>query len=475
MRAHRPLAQVLIRRLALIAGVIVAVNIAVVSLDYGTDRPELEAEVVAGVVERMGAALQDGRLPADAPVRALFADHPAAYAFALVDRTGAVIDAMNRSLIPPSAIDIYADDWVTAVDLPTGRLLYAGHEFRDRADGLRVVFVMASDPGNLLRAALLDELRKHVWGPILPMALLLIGASVIVIRRELAPVARAASWARALHPGAVTPPPTGRVPAEVADLIDGTQRALDRLAAALAAETRHAAEAAHALRTPVAVLTARLDALPPGETTEKLRTDLAALARTVQQVLVASRTDVLTPPPEGALDLRAPAEAVTAALAPFAWTKGVALSLTLPDAPVFARANGEAVHLALTNLVENAVLHGGPGAVEITLGPGPRLAVRDHGPGLPPDAGARVFAPFWRAPGAVPGGTGLGLAIVDRLQRAQGGTVALHTPEGGGLEIVLGFAPADFTPTVSQPSGQAATTLPSDRRTIPRIRSKTRE
>lgn len=388
----------------------------------------------------MGAALQGTRLPGDAPAREIFADHPTAYAFALVDRTGMVVDAMNRGLIPSSAIDIFADDWVTAVDLPTGRLVYAGHEFRDRTDGLRVVFVMAADPENLLARAFLSELRQHVWGPILPMAVLLIGASALLIRRELAPVARAAAWARALRPGSVTPPPAGRVPSEVADLIDGTQRALDRLASALAAETRHAAEAAHALRTPVAVLTARLDALPPGETTEKLRGDLAALSRTVQQVLAASRTNVLTVPADAPLDLRDPAGAVVAALAPFAYGQGVDLSLSVPDAPVLARAHREGVELAMSNLIENAVLHGGPGAVEVTVGPGPAIRVRDHGPGLPDGAQAQVFEPFWRGPGAIPGGSGLGLAIVDRLQRAQGGTVAMRAPMGGGCEVTLSFA-----------------------------------
>jgi two-component system OmpR family sensor kinase len=441
-RPNRPLAKVLIRRLALIASVIVALNMVVVGLYYGSDRPELEDEVVADVTERLGAALDGDRLPADAAERAIFADHPTAYAFALVDRTGTVVDTMNPALIPPSAIAIFADDWVTAVDLPTGRLLYAGHEFRDRTDGLRVVFVMASDPENLLRGAFLSELRQHVWGPILPMAVLLIGAGGLLIRRELAPVARAAAWARSLRPGSVTPPPAGQVPSEVADLIDATQRALDRLSSALAAETRHAAEAAHALRTPVAVLTARLDGLPQGDMADKLRADLAALSRTVQQVLASARTDTLTASTDTALDLRDPAKAVVAALAPFAYGKGVELSLTMPELPVPARASREAVELALSNLIENAVLHGGPGEVDVTIGPGPNISVRDHGPGLPDDAQEKVFEPFWRVPGAVPGGTGLGLAIVDRLQSAQGGTVALHAPKGGGCKITLSFAGA---------------------------------
>lgn len=439
-RPNRPLAQILIRRLALIACVIVVLNMLVVGVYYGSDRPELEAEVVADVTERLGAALDGTHLPADAAARAIFADHPTAYAFALVDRAGTVVDAMNRTLIPPSALDIYADDWVTAVELPTGRLLYAGHEFRDRTDGLRVVFVMASDPENLLRGAFLSELRQHVWGPILPMAALLIAAGALLIRRELAPVARAAAWARSLRPGSVTPPPAGQVPSEVADLIDATQRALDRLSSALAAETRHAAEAAHALRTPVAVLTARLDGLPKGDMADKLRADLAALSRTVQQVLASARTDTLTASTDAVLDLRDPAGAVVAALAPFAYGKGVELSLTMPELPVPARASREGVELALSNLIENAVLHGGPGAVEITVGPGPHIVVRDHGPGLPEAAHAKAFEPFWRAPGALPGGTGLGLAIVDRLQRAQGAAVAMRAPDDGGCEICLSFA-----------------------------------
>ncbi len=199
-RPNRPLAQALTRRLALIAAAIVALNMAAVGFYYGSDRRALEAEVVAEVTERLGAALQGVTLPADAPARAIFADHPDAYAFALVDRTATVVAAMNRDLIPPSAIDIYADDWVTAVDLPGGRVLYAGHEFRDRADGLRVVFVMVDDPENLLGRALLSELHQHVWGPILPMALLLIAASILLIRRGLAPVSRAAAWAATCAP-----------------------------------------------------------------------------------------------------------------------------------------------------------------------------------------------------------------------------------------------------------------------------------
>jgi two-component system OmpR family sensor kinase len=440
--ARRPLARTLTQRLTLIALGVVALNVVVVGAYYGSDRPALEAEAVADMTDRLGAALEGVILPGNAPVRAIFADHPDAYAYALVDRTGVVIGAMNADLIPPSAADLYADDWITRIDLPQMRRVIAGHEFADRTDGLRVIFVMNADPAGLLRRAYFSELRQHVWAPVLPMAIVLIVASVLLIRRELAPVARAAAWARAIRPGAVTPPPDGDLPAEVADLIEATDRALNRLATALAAETRHAAEAAHALRTPVAVLVARLDALPQGETTDRLRADLAALARTVQQVLAAARTDVLAVPDKMALDLRDAAQAVTAALSPFAYEKGVELALSLPDAPVLARANREGVELALSNLIENAVLHGGPGLVEISVGPALTITVRDHGPGLPAVAGSQLFKAFWRGPAAVPGGTGLGLAVVERLQQAQSGEVSAQNAADGGCQIVLSYQSA---------------------------------
>ncbi|WP_119168186.1 sensor histidine kinase [Algihabitans albus] len=441
--ARWSLAQILTRRLILIASAVVVLNVGLVGLYYGSDTRELETQVVADAMERLGAAIEDVNLPADAPVRDIYRNHPTAYGFALVDRTGTVGNTMNRALIPPAAVAIYADDWITRMNTPQGRLLVGGHEFAGRSDGLRAVFVMADDPANLMRRAFFAELRRHVWLPILPMALVLITASALLIRRGLAPVAEAAAWARGVEPGATVPdPPPMRASGETADLIEAVERALDRLTASLTAEKRRAAEAAHALRTPVAVLVARLDALPPGEATEKLRADLTALSRTVQQVLAAARSDTLDVAEAEPLDLRDVARAVTTVSAPLAYSNGIELILTVPDTPVMVRANAEGVELALTNLVENAVLHAVVSPVTISVGLGPIIRVRDHGPGLPSGEPHRVFEPFWRGPDAPSGGAGLGLAIVERLQKAQGGTVDAISPEGGGCEITLTYLAA---------------------------------
>jgi two-component system OmpR family sensor kinase len=425
----------LARRLVLIACAVFAVNSIVVGVYYGADRRALEAELVDDQFKRMEESLEGASLPREAAARRLYEDYPDAYAFALVDRGGVVRDVMNQDLLPPEATDLYADDWITRLDQPGGRLIVAGHEFAGRPDGLRMVFVMQGDPGGLIWRAYLVEFFQHVWLPILPLVLVLIGANTAFVRRGLAPIAAAAAWARGLSPGAPTPPPEARLPAEIADLVEATQRSVERLARAFEAEKRHAAEAAHALRTPVAVLVARIDALPPGDTTEKLRADLAALSRTVAQVLASSRAEGLAE--TAPVDLRVPVETVVAALAPFAYGHGITLAPDLPAAPVMATANVEAVEVALTNLIENAILHGGKGPVEIAVGPGPVVAVRDCGPGLPEGAKDILFDPFWRGEGAVAGGAGLGLAIVARAQQAQGGSVEARTRPGGGAEFVL--------------------------------------
>jgi two-component system OmpR family sensor kinase len=216
---------------------------------------------------------------------------------------------------------------------------------------------------------------------------------------------------------------------------------MERLADALEGERRRAAEAAHALRTPVAVLTARLDGLADNEASARLRADVAALSRTVRQVLDAASAEMATVDDRAAADLAAIAEDVVAGLAPFGFEKGVTLGLDVDPAAEPAAGDASAIGLALGNLVENAILHG-RGSVSVLVGPGPVLTVEDDGPGLPPENRGRLFEPFRRGKAAPPGGAGLGLAIVARVQRAHGGAVEAGDAPGGGARFRLIYRPA---------------------------------
>ena len=102
----------------------------------------------------------------------------------------------------------------------------------------------------------------------------------------------------------------------------------------------------------------------------------------------------------------------------------------------------EAIALALTNLVENAVFHAG-GQITVTVGPGASLSVRDRGPGLPEGDTQQLFEAFWRGPGVSVTGSGLGLSIVERVLRAHGGAVTARNHPEGGAAFRLDFPPAD--------------------------------
>jgi two-component system sensor histidine kinase MprB len=93
---------------------------------------------------------------------------------------------------------------------------------------------------------------------------------------------------------------------------------------------------------------------------------------------------------------------------------------------------------AITNLVDNAAKWSPPGAlVEVAVANG-EVAVRDHGPGIPPEDAARVFDRFWRSNDArhLPG-SGLGLAIVKDVAESHGGSVTHERPADGGARFRL--------------------------------------
>jgi len=103
---------------------------------------------------------------------------------------------------------------------------------------------------------------------------------------------------------------------------------------------------------------------------------------------------------------------------------------------------------AVSNLVDNAVKHGGKQAVAITFrirahGGSIELCVSDNGEGVPDGDLPRLFEPFFRCDKARGrGGSGLGLAIVKKSMEAQGGTASAGRASEGGLEIILSFMEA---------------------------------
>lgn len=298
-----------------------------------------------------------------------------------------------------------------------------------------VVIVAADNP---FRLADLPALAVHMGGYLVRVVLVaMMGAALItpfVIARALRPL-RAASAAASridLRTRGLRLPDSGGVPSELLGLIRSINAALDRLDEGFSRQQRYAAQAAHELRTPLAVLAARIDTLDGHPVAAGLRRDLERMRALVEQLLLVSRLergDVLL---DETLDLVELAREVVADLAPLAFTQDRRLEF-IPLCPNRSFRGGRRVlEGALANLIRNAIrAEPAGGTVVVSVGPCLEFTVTDHGDGVAPDDRERIFEPFWRR-SEDHAGAGLGLTIVREAAEAHGGAVSLRETEGGG-------------------------------------------
>jgi two-component system sensor histidine kinase QseC len=206
--------------------------------------------------------------------------------------------------------------------------------------------------------------------------------------------------------------------------------ALDRMADAFAAERRFTENAAHELRTPLAVLSLRLQRARETAAPDwhSIDADVAQLNRLVSQMLDLAKKENAGRLGGGrtlpTVNLSRLAREAGAMLLPVAEAQGRSMVITAPET---VNVGAEAADLrdAIVNLLENAVQHG-RGAIGLSLQAEAGravLCVSDEGDGIPAAQADAVFQRFHK--GADSHGTGLGLAIVHEVVRAHGGEVVV--------------------------------------------------
>lgn len=305
-----------------------------------------------------------------------------------------------------------------------------------------------------------DRMLARLWRPtveyLLAALALTVALSAIALTLELRPVVRLGRqlaqrdplhldlWvdARALH-------------TELRPVADTINRSTQMLAAHSEAQRRFIADAAHQLRTPLALQASQIEyarSNSPDPLWAALQASNRRLVQVTNQLLLlaqAEHGDAQTR--HETVDLAAVALRCVEQLAALADRRHIDLGMSAPPAAgeALVRAQPALLDALAANLLDNALRYtqeGGRVTVGVQRIPHAQgdvleLSVADNGPGIPAEARERVFERFYRVAPHATDGTGLGLAIVREAARAFGASVALgpNPQEAHGLLVTVRF------------------------------------
>jgi signal transduction histidine kinase len=295
------------------------------------------------------------------------------------------------------------------------------------------------------RDALIDDIVAEFFPRVgwitMPILLLLLVIDVVIFRRALRPIIVASALAEGIGPTRTELRlPEAGMPREVLPLVHAVNQALDRLEEGFRGQREFTADAAHELRTPLAILRTQVDMIADRELAQSLRNDIESMSRLVNQLLDIAELETFVIGEGETADLAAIATEVAAYVAPLALSQHKTVAVTGARRPVPVRGNADALGRAVRNLVENALTHTDPDTtVEIAVTAVGELRVMDHGPGVPIAEREQIFRRFWRHDRRRAGSAGLGLSIVARIAEVHGATVSVEDRVGGGAVFALRF------------------------------------
>ncbi len=399
-------------------------------------------------------------------------------------------DGALRASTPPAALEIFAsearDSVYFQVRTADGRLLagwpdldaggepdggaprYALARFRDEPvrrvtltrtlykDGrpVRVLISVAET-----RRAYHALVRALWWPTVLHESGLLALALVLMLlglTLELRPLLQLRADLLARASDDLAPLQTMQLQRELRPIVETLNQYAARLTRQVELQKRFIADAAHQLRTPVALIGTQLNYASRIQASAELRDTLQALrngarqlTQLINQLLSLSQAEAyrggIQEP--GPVDLLVQTQDVVVELAALADARGIDLGMDPECDRATVLGHAPLGHAMVFNLVDNAVRYtprGGSVTVRVRCS-GDRVVLRveDTGPGIPAELRPRVFERFNRGAATNGEGTGLGLAIVREAAIACGATVDLRNrAEAGGLSVEVGFRPA---------------------------------
>ena len=306
-------------------------------------------------------------------------------------------------------------------------------------------------------ARAIGHLRLYIALGCLGLLCVSVPLAVWGMRRGLRPLEALATSAGTISTSnwELNPPEEARDTLELAPLTQAMTSMLDGLHRSFTQQREFLANAAHELKTPVAILKSTLQSLLQRPRTsdeyrvglEEALDDMARLEKLLHSMLRLARAEQwasgnlhrdLAP-----VDLGMTCQLAIERLEAVAQQRGVKIDFSAND-PVRLPADPDDLELVWSNLLENAIRFSPEGetvrmSVDSNNGHG-RVVVADHGPGIPASELPRIFERFHRADSSRArntGGYGLGLAISKALVEAYGGTIEPQSRMGEGTRMVV--------------------------------------
>jgi signal transduction histidine kinase len=274
--------------------------------------------------------------------------------------------------------------------------------------------------------------EEFFWAPLLTAAVTLLGAVVAIpiLLRGVRPTARAVTQ---LDPSDLTQRlPEKGIVGELLPIVRAFNGALDRLQEGFERRKRFIADVAHELRTPLAVLSMHIEALPDADRKPDLQRTVFRLGQMVGQMLDSERL-ALAGRQRQPVDLVELSRASVAEVAPLAVANGYELAFEAEQERVTVTGDAHAISRAVANLLGNAVAHGGgSGLIEVRVKRNRSIEVSDQGPGVAIEARSRIFEPFHRERWDKDG-CGLGLHLVSEVMVAHGGQASIQGSPSGAV------------------------------------------
>lgn len=323
----------------------------------------------------------------------------------------------------------------------------------------RVYYLQTTDGRWLVAAGQSDYERDELvygltltqvvpWLLVLPV---LLAVMAWAVRRALAPMRQLTQELAGRDAQDLRAVPDTRAPAELKPLLGAMNGLFARIEQLLARERRFTADAAHELRTPIAVLRAQWDVVRRASTEEERRhaeeqlgAGLDRMGRLVTQMLALSRVEAGTAAPLDAdVDWRPIVEQAMSDCLALAERRHIELACEWPPGgshPLPLLGDAHLLTVMLRNLLDNAVRYAMAGSTVVLRIGTDHLTVENEGLPLSADQLQHIGERFYRPDGQAEAGSGLGISIVRRVAQLHG--LELHLgPLGpaGGVRALLQF------------------------------------